>query len=145
MYITLCAMPSSIYAIFTKLSCTIPTWCRCALPILFWPWPPFNLFLLRSCVPTCSTLNSGCRASLLWQELVCSLGVENINNQNKWIWSIKVYFSQHTIMYYIHINMQVLANNYIVKIFCEIVVYNCIPNRDLIIFIMPNLVSSESE
>ena len=25
------------------------TWCRCASPILFWPWPPYNL--LRSLPP----------------------------------------------------------------------------------------------
>ena len=27
----------------------MPTWCRCAPPILLWPWPPFNLFP-RSCL-----------------------------------------------------------------------------------------------
>ena len=27
----------------------LPTWCRCAPPMLFWPWPPFSLFP-RSCV-----------------------------------------------------------------------------------------------
>ena len=27
----------------------MPTWCRCAPPILFWPLPPFNLFP-RSCL-----------------------------------------------------------------------------------------------
>ena len=27
----------------------MPTWHRCAPPILFWPWPPYNLFP-RSCL-----------------------------------------------------------------------------------------------
>ena len=27
----------------------LPTWHRCAPPILFWPWPPYNLFP-RSCL-----------------------------------------------------------------------------------------------
>ena len=43
--------------------------CRCALPILFWPWPLFNLFLIRSCALTCSTSNCGRGTSLLRQEL----------------------------------------------------------------------------
>ena len=42
----------------------MPTWYTCT-PILF--WPPFNLFLLRSCAATCPTSNFGC---LLRQELV---------------------------------------------------------------------------
>ena len=43
---TLRAASSNGYAFSTNYHACIamPTWCRCALPILFWPWPPFNLF-----------------------------------------------------------------------------------------------------
>ena len=65
------------YAILTSyhtcICIALPTWCRCVPPILYWPWPPFNLFLLRSCAPTCSTSwSTHCwrRISLLKQELV---------------------------------------------------------------------------
>ena len=41
---------------FNKLSCIYCNvhimLCRCA-PLIFSHWPPFNLFLLRSCAPTC--------------------------------------------------------------------------------------------
>ena len=43
---TLCAAPSKSYAFSTNYYACIaqPTWCRCAPPILFWPWPVFNVF-----------------------------------------------------------------------------------------------------
>ena len=43
---TLRAMPSKSHAFSTNYhTCiAIPTWHRCAPPILFWHWPPFNLF-----------------------------------------------------------------------------------------------------
>ena len=43
---TLRATPSKIYDFSTNDHACIAmsTWCRCAPPILFWPWPPFNLF-----------------------------------------------------------------------------------------------------
>ena len=41
----------------------MPTWCRCSPPILFWHWPPFNLFP-SSCINkyhfVCSTQQSMC-------------------------------------------------------------------------------------
>ena len=42
---TLRAVPSKSYAFSTNYhACiAIPTWPRCAPPILFWPWPPYNL------------------------------------------------------------------------------------------------------
>ena len=48
---TLGAAPSKSYAFSTHNHACIamPTWCRCAPPILFWPLPPNNL-LLRSCL-----------------------------------------------------------------------------------------------
>ena len=48
---TLCAVPSTSYAFSTNYHACIamPTRRRCAPPILFWPWPPYNL-LLRSCL-----------------------------------------------------------------------------------------------
>ena len=48
---TLCAAPSKSYAFSTNYHACIamPTWPRCAPPILFWPWPPYNLFQ-RLCI-----------------------------------------------------------------------------------------------
>ena len=48
---TLCAAPSKNYAFSTNYHAYIamPTWPRCAPPILCWPWPPCNLFP-RSCL-----------------------------------------------------------------------------------------------
>ena len=48
---TLRAAPSKNYAFSTNYHACIamPTWPRCAPPILCWPWPPYN-FLLRSCL-----------------------------------------------------------------------------------------------
>ena len=48
---TLRAAPSKSHAFSTNYhACiAIPTWCRCAPPILFWHWPPYNL-LPRSCL-----------------------------------------------------------------------------------------------
>ena len=48
---TLCAAPSKSYAFSTNYHVCIamPTWPRCAPPILCWPWPPYNL-LPRSCL-----------------------------------------------------------------------------------------------
>ena len=48
---TLCPAPSKSYAFSTNYHACIamPTWPRCAPPILCWPWPPYNLFL-RSCL-----------------------------------------------------------------------------------------------
>ena len=42
---TLRAAPSKNYAFSTNYhACiAIPTWPRCAPPILFWPWPPYSL------------------------------------------------------------------------------------------------------
>ena len=50
---TLRATPSKSYAFSTNYHACIamPTWPRCAPPILCWPWPPYNL-LPRSCL-TC--------------------------------------------------------------------------------------------
>ena len=47
---TLRAAPSKSYAFSTNYHACVamPTSRRCALPILFWPWPPYNL-LPRSC------------------------------------------------------------------------------------------------
>ena len=47
---TLRAAPSKNYAFSTNYHACIamPTWSRCAPPILCWPWPPYNL-LPRSC------------------------------------------------------------------------------------------------
>ena len=47
----LCAAPSKRHAFSTNYHACIamPTWPRCALPILFWRWPPYNL-LQRSCL-----------------------------------------------------------------------------------------------
>ena len=41
----LCAAPSKSYAFSTNYHACIamPTWPRCAPPILCWPWPPYNL------------------------------------------------------------------------------------------------------
>ena len=43
---TLCAALSKRYDFSTNYhACmAMPTWCRCGPPILFWPWPLFNLF-----------------------------------------------------------------------------------------------------
>ena len=43
---TLRAIPSKSHAFSTNYHTCIamPTWHRCAPPILFWHWPPFNLF-----------------------------------------------------------------------------------------------------
>ena len=43
---TLRAAPSKNYAFSTNYYACIamPTWPRCAPPILCWPWPPYNLF-----------------------------------------------------------------------------------------------------
>ena len=43
---TLSAALSKSYAFSTKyhICIAMPTWCTCAPHILFWPWPPFNLF-----------------------------------------------------------------------------------------------------
>ena len=48
---TLRAVPSKIHSFSTNYhACiAIPTWRRCAPSILFWHWPPFNLFP-SSCV-----------------------------------------------------------------------------------------------
>ena len=48
---TLCAAPSKSHAFSTKYHACIamPTWPRCAPPILFWSWPLYNLFL-RLCL-----------------------------------------------------------------------------------------------
>ena len=48
---TLRAAPSKNYAFSTNYHACIamPTWPRCAPPILCWPWPPYNLFP-RSCL-----------------------------------------------------------------------------------------------
>ena len=48
---TLLAAPSKSYTFSTNYHACIalPTSRRCALPILFWPWPPYNL-LPRSCL-----------------------------------------------------------------------------------------------
>ena len=48
---TLCVAPSKSYAFSTNYhSCIeMPTWPRCASPILCWPWPSYNL-LPRSCL-----------------------------------------------------------------------------------------------
>ena len=48
---TLCAAPSKSHAFSTNYHAGIamPTWRRCAPPILFWPWPPYSL-LPRSCL-----------------------------------------------------------------------------------------------
>ena len=48
---TLHAAPSNSHAFSTNYHACIamPTWGRCAPPILFWPWPPYNL-LSRSCL-----------------------------------------------------------------------------------------------
>ena len=48
---TLRAAPSKSYAFSTNYHACIamPTWPRCAPPILFSPWPPYNL-LLRLCL-----------------------------------------------------------------------------------------------
>ena len=48
---TLRAAPSRSYAFSTNYHACIamPTWPRCAPPILCWPWPPYNL-LPRSCL-----------------------------------------------------------------------------------------------
>ena len=42
---TLCAAPSKSHAFSTNYHACIamPTWRRCAPPILLWPWPPYNL------------------------------------------------------------------------------------------------------
>ena len=54
---TVRAVPSKRYVFSTnyQLCIAIPTWFRCSPPILFWNLPTFNLFLPRSCAPTCST------------------------------------------------------------------------------------------
>ena len=59
---TLRAVPSKIHAFSTNYHACIamPTWHRCAPPILFWPWPPYNLFP-RSCL----TWNFLCRFLLM--------------------------------------------------------------------------------
>ena len=48
---TLRAAPSKSHALSTNYHACIamPTWRRCAPPILFWPWPPYNLFP-RACL-----------------------------------------------------------------------------------------------
>ena len=48
---TLRAAPSKNYAFSTNYHACIamPTWLRCAPPILCWPWPPYNL-LRRLCL-----------------------------------------------------------------------------------------------
>ena len=48
---TLCAASSKSYAFSINYHACIvmPTWRRCAPPILFWPWPPYNL-RPRSCL-----------------------------------------------------------------------------------------------
>ena len=45
------ATPSKGYTFSTNYNACIamPAWRRCAPPILFWPWPPYNL-LPRSCL-----------------------------------------------------------------------------------------------
>ena len=46
---TLCAAPSKSYTPYKLLClhCNMPTWDRCASPILFWPWSPYSLLLGR--------------------------------------------------------------------------------------------------
>ena len=55
---TLRAAPSKGYAFSTNYHACIamPTWPRCAPPILFWPWPPYNLFP-RSCLTWIFSVN----------------------------------------------------------------------------------------
>ena len=47
MVITLHAVPSKTHTFSTNYHACIamPTWRRCAPPIMFWPWPPYNLLL----------------------------------------------------------------------------------------------------
>ena len=47
---TLHAAPSKCWAFSTNyhICIAMPAWCKCAPPILFWHWPPCNLFS-RSC------------------------------------------------------------------------------------------------
>ena len=54
--------PSKNYAFSTNFHACIamPTWPRCASPILCWPWPPYNL-LPRLCL----TWDLFCRSSLM--------------------------------------------------------------------------------
>ena len=33
-----------------RVCIAMPTWCRCAPPILFWSWTPFNILFPRSCL-----------------------------------------------------------------------------------------------
>ena len=55
---TLCAAHSKSYGFSTNYHACMakPTWCRCAPPILFCPWPPFNLFP-RSCLTWIFVIN----------------------------------------------------------------------------------------
>ena len=48
--VPLCVHHRKHYAFSTNyhVCIAIPTWYRCALPILFWPWSPLNLFLFHS-------------------------------------------------------------------------------------------------
>ena len=48
----------------------IPTWHRCAPPILFWPWPPYNL-LPRSCLTSMSILTDGYHFACSAQQKSC--------------------------------------------------------------------------
>ena len=45
-HFTYSAQQKPCACLLNKLSCMhcMPTWCRCPPPILFWHWPPFNLF-----------------------------------------------------------------------------------------------------
>ena len=55
---TLRAVPSKSYAFSTNYHACIamPTWPRCVPAILFWPWPPYNLFP-RSCLTWIFSVN----------------------------------------------------------------------------------------
>ena len=46
-----CSAQQKLFAFSTNYHACIamPTWHRCAPPILFWPWPPYNL-IPRSCL-----------------------------------------------------------------------------------------------
>ena len=81
---TLRAAPSKSHAFSTNYHACIamPTWPRCAPPILFWPWPAYNL-LPRSCLTwiffvnphwSCDGYHFGCSAQqklCLFNKLSC--------------------------------------------------------------------------
>ena len=67
---TLRAVPSKIHTFSTNYhACiAIPTWLRCAPSILFWHWPPFNLFP-SSCIT--SILTDGYHFVFSTQHSIC--------------------------------------------------------------------------